>query len=40
MSEKLDLSDIHNIPPPNTQVFKAELFVRYYIPEVGIKGWM
>lgn len=37
MNEKLDSSDIHNIPT-NTQVFKVELFVRHYIPEVGIKG--
>lgn len=37
MSEKLDSSDIHNIPP-NTHVFKVELFMLYYIPEVGIKG--
>lgn len=39
MSEKLDLSEMYNIPP-NTQDFRAELFMLYYIPEVGIKGWM
>lgn len=38
MSEKLDWSDIHNTAPPKTQVFKVELFMLYYIPEVGIKG--
>lgn len=37
MSEKLDSSDIHNILT-NTQVFKVELFMLHYIPEVGIKG--
>lgn len=38
MSEKLDSSDIHNTPPPNSQVVKVELFMLHYIPEVGIKG--